>query len=197
VVNDLLSGQGLLLKAVTVVDATLIAVPSLTKNKNGQRGCEMHQSKKSNQWYFGMKCHSEADAASGLVHRVCGTSGNVNDVVEANSLMHRQESLVFVDASYQGVPKRPDATVGVNWRIALRLSRQQVLDRAGEIDADALVDQIRKLKASVRAKLQQPFRVIKRQFDHVNVRYRGLKRNTAQPVTLFALSNLRWHAGDC
>lgn len=191
VVNDLLISQGLLLKAGTVVDATLIAAPSSTKNKDGQRDPEMHQSKKGNQWYFGMKCHIGVDADSGLVHTVRGTSGNVNDVVEANSLLHRDESVVFADAGYQGAARRPDAKPGVDWRIALGPGRRRALDKGNQIDA--LIDQVEKLKASVRAKVEHPFRVIKRQFGHVKVRYRGLKKNTAQLITLFALSNL-WMA---
>jgi IS5 family transposase len=191
VVNDLLISQGLLLKAGTVVDATLIAAPSSTKNKDGQRDPEMHQSKKGNQWYFGMKCHIGVDADSGLVHTVRGTSGNVNDVVEANSLLHRDESVFFADSGYQGAARRPDAKPGVDWRIALGPGRRRALDKGNQIDA--LIDQVEKLKASVRAKVEHPFRVIKRQFGHVKVRYRGLKKNNAQLLTLFALSNL-WMA---
>ena len=92
-VNDLLSGQGLLLKAGTMVDATLIAALTSTKNKDGERDPEMHQSKKGNQWFSGMKAHIGVDAESGLMHTVRGTAGNVNDVVEANNgLLHGQES---------------------------------------------------------------------------------------------------------
>ena len=187
-VNDLLIGKGLLLKAGTVVDATLIAAPSSTKNKQGQRDPEMHQSKKGNQWFFGMKAHIGVDAHSGLVHTVRGTAGNVNDVVQANSLLHGQESVAFGDAGYQGAAKRPDAKPGVNWRIAMRPGKRRALDKTNAIDA--LIDKVEKLKASVRAKVEHPFRVIKRQFGHTKVRYRGLKKNTAQLVTLFALSNL-------
>ena len=191
VVNDLLSGKGLWLKAGTVVDATLIVAPSSTKNKDGRRDPEMHHSKKGNEWYFGMKCHIGADADSGLVHTVRATAGNVSDVVEANSLLHRQEHVVFADAGYQGAAKRVDAKAGVNWRIALRPGQRRALDKGNPIDV--LIDQVEKLKASVRAKVEHPFRVIKCQFGHVKVRYRGLKKNTAQLVTLFALSNL-WMA---
>ena len=109
IVNDMLVGKGLLLKAGTVMDATLIAAPSSTKNASGERDPEMHQSKKGNQWYFGMKAHIGVDAESGLVHTVRGTSGNVNDVVEGNALLHGQESAVFADAGYQGAHKRADA----------------------------------------------------------------------------------------
>ena len=187
-VNDLLTGKGLLLKAGTVVDATLIAAPSSTKNAGGKRDPEMHQSKKGNQWYFGMKAHIGVDADSGLVHTVRGTAGNVSDVVEANSLLHGQESVVFCDAGYQGAHKRADAQPDLQWHIAMRPGKRRTLDKANEIDA--LVDKVEKLKASIRAKVEHPFRVIKRQFGHVKVRYRGLQKNTAQVITLFALSNL-------
>ena len=190
-VNDLLRGKGLLLKAGTVVDATLIAAPSSTKNKDGQRDPEMRQSKKGNQWFFGMKAHIGVDADSGLVHTVRGTAGNVGDVIEANNLLHGHESDAFGDAGYQGAAKRPDARPGVDWHVAMRPGKRRALDKDNVIDA--LTDQVEQLKASVRAKVEHPFRVIKRQFGHVKVRYRGLAKNTAQLVTLFALSNL-WMA---
>ena len=190
-VNALLSGKGLLLRVGTVVDATLIAAPSSTKNRSGERDPEMHQSKKGNQWYFGMKAHIGVDAESGLVHTVRGTSGNVNDVVEANALLHGQESEAFGDAGYQGAHKRPDAKEGVRWNIAMRPGKRAALDKTRVVGQ--LTDQLERLKASIRAKVEHPFRVIKRQFGHVKVRYRGLKKNTAQLTTLFALSNL-WMA---
>ncbi|ABM10413.1 IS5 family transposase (plasmid) [Paenarthrobacter aurescens TC1] len=188
-VNGLLSAKGLLLKAGTVVDATLIAAPSSTKNREGERDPEMHQSKKGQQWYFGMKAHIGVDAESGLVHTVQGTSGNVNDVVEANSLLHGEETVVFTDAGYQGADKRPDAKPGVTWHVAMRPGKRRALDTEHN-EADALLEKIERIKAGVRAKVEHPFRVIKRQFGHVKVRYRGLKKNTAQLKTLFALSNL-------
>jgi len=187
-VNELLRGKGLLLKAGTVVDATLIAAPSSTKNASGERDPEMHQSKKGNQWYFGMKAHIGVDAESGLVHTVRGTSGNVNDVVEANALLHGEESDVFADAGYQGAHKRPDARKGVTWHVAMRPGKRRALDKSRR--SHGLIDEIEQLKASMRAKVEHPFRVIKRQFGHVKVRYRGLKKNTAQLSTLFALANL-------
>ena len=187
-VNEQLTHQGLLLKAGTVVDATLIAAPSSTKNKDGARDPEMHQSKKGQQYYFGMKAHIGVDAESGLVHTVRGTAGNVADVVEANSLLHGQERVAFGDAGYQGVVKRPDANAKVSWHVAMGPGKRRALDKSQPIDA--LTHQIERLKASVRAKVEHPFRVIKRQFGHVKVRYRGLAKNTAQLKTLFALSNL-------
>jgi IS5 family transposase len=190
-VNDILTERGLLLKTGTVVDATLIAAPTSTKNKDKARDPEMHSSKKGNQWYFGMKAHIGADAESGLVHTVRGTSGHVSDIAEANTLLHGDEALAFGDAGYQGVQMRPDAKADVTWHIAMRPGKRRALDKDNE--ADALLDKAEKLKASVRAKVEHPFRVIKRQFGFVKVRYRGLKKNTAQLFTLFALSNL-WMA---
>ena len=187
-VNELLTSQGLLLKVGTVVDATLIAAPSFTKNKDHKRDPDMHSSKKGEQMYFGMKAHIGADADSGLVHTVRGTWGNVHDVTEGNSLLHGQEVMGFGDAGYQGVDKRPDAKQGVKWHIAMRPGKRRALNRDNA--ADALIDQAERLKAGIRAKVEHPFRVIKRQFGYVKVRYRGLKKNTAQLVTLFALSNL-------
>jgi IS5 family transposase len=187
-VNDLLTAKGLLLKAGTVVDATLIAAPTSTKNKDKTRDPDMHSSKKGNQWYFGMKAHIGADAESGLVHTVRGTPGHVSDIAEGNTLLHGDESVAFGDAGYQGIEKRADATPDVTWHVAMRPGKRKALDKDNE--ADAMIDKAEKLKAGVRAKVEHPFRVIKRQFGFVKVRYRGLKKNTAQLVTLFALSNL-------
>ena len=190
-INELLQAKGLLLRAGTVVDATLIAAPSSSKNASGQRDPEMHQSKKGKQWYFGMKAHIGVDADSGLVHTVRGTAGNVSDVVQAASLLHGQEVDAFGDAGYQGADKRPDAKAGVRWHIAMRPGKRRALDKSRLVDE--LSDQLERIKARIRAKVEHPFRVIKRQFGHVKVRYRGLKKNTAQLHTLFALSNL-WMA---
>ena len=188
-VNDLLSAQGLLLKAGTAVDATLIAAPSSTKNKDKARDPEMHSSQKGNEWHFGMKAHIGVDADSGLVHTVRGTSGNVSDVVEGNSLLHGQETDVYADAGYQGAEKRPDAKKDVTWHVAMRPGKRRALDKDNK-PIDALIEQVEKIKASIRAKVEHPFRVIKRQFGYTKVRYRGLMKNTLQLTTLFALSNL-------
>ena len=191
-VNDLLSSQGLLLRQGSAVDATLIAAPSSTKNKEGKRDPEMHSSKKGNQWYFGMKAHIGVDADSGLVHSVRGTAGHVADVTEGSSLLHGEEAIVFADAGYQGADKRPDANPSVRWHVAMRPGKRKKLDKAGN-PIDALIEKVEKLKASIRAKVEHPFRVVKRQFGYVKARYRGLKKNTLQLKTLFALSNL-WMA---
>ena len=187
-VNEQLSSKGLLLRVSTAVNATLIAAPTSTKNKDKARDPEMHSSKKGNQWYFGMKAHIGVDADSGLVHTLRNTAGHSHDINEGNSLLHGQEQLVFADASYQGIEKRPDAKADVICHIAMRPGKRKKLDKTHE--ADAMLDQAEKLKAGVRAKVEHPFRVLKRQFVDVKVRYRGLKKNTRQLMTLFALSNL-------
>ena len=186
-INELLRSKGLMLRAGTVVDATLISAPTSTKNASGERDPEMHQTKKGNQWYFGMKAHIGADAESGLVHTVIGTAANVHDVTQGNALLHGDESDAFGDAGYQGAAKREDA--GLNqWHVAMRPGKRRALDLSRK--SHALVDEIERTKASIRAKVEHPFRVIKQQFGFAKVRYRGLAKNTAQLTTLFALSNL-------
>ena len=186
IINDKLTAQALMLKAGTVVDATLIAAPSSTKNKDGKRDPEMHQTKKGNQWHFGMKAHIGVDAESGLMHTVIGTAANVNDVTQGHALLHGKETVVFADAGYQGASKRAEAT-GVNWHVAMRPGKRQ---QQKHMPWTELTERAEKLKASVRAKVEHPFRVIKRQFGHNKARYRGLAKNTAQLMTLFALSNI-------
>ena len=118
-VNDILMAKGLMLRTGTAVDATLISAPSSTKNAEGERDPEMKQTRKGNNWYFGMKAHIGVDAASGLVHTVVGTSANVNDLTVAGRLLHGQEHAAFGDAGYQGVHKRPEAA-GPAWHVAMR-----------------------------------------------------------------------------
>ena len=191
VVNELLGAKGLLLRTGTVVDATLIAAPSSTKNASGERDPEMKHSQKGQQWYFGMKAHIGVDAESGLAHTVRVTTGSVNDVVEANALLHGKKAEAWGDIGYQGVDKRADANDNARWNIAMRPGQRKQLDKTKLVEQ--LTDQLEHIKASIRARVEHLFRVIKRQFGHVKVRYRGLKKNTAQLHTLFALSNL-WMA---
>jgi len=188
-VNELLTQRGLLLKVGTAVDAFLLTDTSTTKNKDKALDPEMHSSKKGNQWYFGMKVHIGVDADSGLVHTVHGTSGHVSDISEGNTLLHGQESIAFGEAGYQGIEKRPDAKSDVNWQNAMGSGKRKALDKENE--ADALIDQTEKIKAGIRAKVVRPSQIIKRQFGFDKVRYKGLKKNTAQLIALFSLSNLR------
>lgn len=187
-VNATLAAQGLLLKEGTAIDATLIAAPSSTKNSTSTRDPEMHQTKKGNQWHFGMKAHIGVDADSGLVHTVMGTAANVNDVTQAHHLVHGDESEVFADAGCQGVDKRVDTqAIDTQWHVAMRPGQRRLLDKSDP--RDAIAEQLEHVKARIRAKVKHPFRVIKRQFGHMKVRYRGLAKNTAQLHTLFVLSH--------
>ncbi len=192
VINGYLGDRGLSLRQGTIVDATLINAPSSTKNKDGKRDPEMHQTKKGNQYYFGMKAHIGVDEASGLVHSVVGTPANVADVTQVDKLLHGDESVVCADAGYTGVEKRSEHEGReVIWQVAERRSKYKKLNKNGVIYK--AYRKIERAKAQTRAKVEHPFRVIKRQFGYTKVRFRGLAKNTAQLVTLFALSNL-WMA---
>lgn len=193
-INGHLAEKGLFLREGTIVDATLIAAPPSTKNEAGKRDPDMHQSKKGNQWYFGMKAHIGVDAHSGLVHTVIGTAGNVSDISQAQALLHGEEQAAFGDAGYQGVEKRPESSgATVAWHVAEKPSKIRTL--AGTALGD-LVAQVEHAKASIRAKVEHPFHVVKNLFKHKKTRYKGLGKNTAQLLTLFGLANLilarRW-----
>ena len=188
-VNRYLSRKGLLLKQGSIVDATIIAAPSSTKNADGERDPEMHQTKKGNQWHFGMKAHIGADADSGLVHTVTTTPANQADVAVVDELLHGKEEVVYADAGYTGADKRVERK-NLRWEIAAKRGKVQAM-KDGR--AKRTVEKAEKRKASIRAKVEHPFRVIKRQFGLVKVRFRGLAKNTAHIITLFALSNL-WMA---
>lgn len=192
VINGYLGDRGLSLRQGTIVDATLINAPSSTKNKDGKRDPDMHQAKKGNQYYFSMKAHIGVDEESGLVHSVVGTAANVADVTQVDKLLHGEENMVGADAGYTGVEKRPEHEGReVIWQIAARRSTYKKLSKRSALYKAKR--KIEKAKAQVRAKVEHPFRVIKRQFGYVKTRFRGLAKNTAQLVTLFALSNL-WMA---
>jgi len=188
-VNAHLSRKGLLLKKGSIVDATIIAAPSSTKNAEGERDPEMHQTKKGNQWHFGMKAHIGVDVDSGLVHTVTTTAANEADVEQVADLLHGKEEHVWADSGYRGAQNRV-ARDGLTWHIAARPSD---IAKMPEGKAKAQVRKDEHHKASIRAKVEHPFRVIKRQFGLVKVRFRGLQKNTAHLLTLFALSNL-WMA---
>lgn len=187
-INELLRTRGLMLKAGTAIDATLIHAPSSTKNSSGERDPEMHQTKKGNQWFFGMKAHIGVDADSGLVHSVAGTAANVHDLTPVNELLHGEETQVHTDAGYQGIEKREELKHhSVQWQVAMRPGRRRALP---DNPMGQIMRKLEETKARIRAKVEHPFRVIKRQFGYTKVRYRGLAKNTAQLQTLFALSNL-------
>jgi IS5 family transposase len=187
-INIHLAQKGLLLREGTVVDATIIAAPSSTKNQDGKRDPEMHQTKKGNQWHFGMKAHIGVDADSGLTHTVVTTPANVSDVTQAHALLHGDEAAAFGDAGYQGVEKREEnRNSGVSWHVALRPGKRRALP---DTESGRLAEQVEQIKASVRAKVEHPFHIVKNRFGHKKARYRGLAKNTSQLMTLFGLANL-------
>lgn len=197
-INAHLAEKGLFLREGTIVDATLIAAPPSTKNKEGKRDSEMHSSKKGNQWHFGMKAHIGVDAQSGLVHTLVGTAGNVADVTQAQALLHGDETDVFGDAGYQGVEKREEnLALPVTWHVAMRPSKRKTLSKTA---VDELLEKIEHTKASIRAKVEHPFHVVKNLFRHRKARYKGLAKNTAQLFSLFGFANLvlarRWLFGS-
>jgi IS5 family transposase len=187
-IRDHLAREGLLLREGTLVDATLIAAPPSTKNRDRARDPDMHQAKKGNQWHFGMKAHIGVDLDSGLVHTVLTTPANVNDVTQAHGLLHGQETVALGDAGYQGVAKRPEnQDAPVTWHVALRPGVRRALpdDALGRLQ-----ERIERVKASLRAKVEHPFHIIKNLFKYRKARYRGLAKNQAQLFTLFGLANL-------
>src|SRR5271170_3742960 len=149
-VSALLSERKLLMREGTIVDATIIAAPSSTKNAHKERDPEMHQTRKGNQWHFGMKAHIGVDAQSGLVHSVTGTAANVADITQAGALLHGGEADAFGDAGYQGVHKREEAQ-GPRWHVALRPGKRRQLDPSHTWAR--LLEQAEQLKASIRAKV--------------------------------------------
>lgn len=189
-VNAHLTEKGLLLKRGTIVDATIIAAAPSTKNKDKARDPEMHQTKKGNQWYFGMKAHIGVDGDSGLVHTVVTTAANASDVSQVEHLLHGKETAVHGDAGYIGAEKRVAATRKREWHIAEKRGRVKAMEEGPLKEA---TKELETLKARYRARVEHPFRVVKRQFGFQKVRFKGLLKNTAQVLTLFALSNL-WMA---
>ena len=188
-INATLTEKGLLMRSGTIVDATIINAPCSTKNSDGKRDADMHQTKKGNQCFFGMKAHIGADAESGLVHTVTTTAANVADVTETAALLHGQERTVFADAGYTGADKRTELQgVGVDWQIAARRSTVKKVDAKRPLRA--VLDALEHAKASIRAKVEHPFHVVKNLFRHRKARYKGLRKNTAQIVMLFGLANL-------
>ena len=189
-INADLAARGLLLRAGTLVDATLIAAPPSTKNKEKQRDPEMHQTKKGNQWYFGMKAHIGADRDSKLVHTVVVTAANVADVTKAAQLLHGEETQVHADAGYTGVEKRAEIVAlgrQIDWQVACKRGLIKALAEGAEKEACKAVE---KAKASVRAFVEHPFHIVKNLFGYRKVRYRGLAKNGHQLYTLFGLANV-------
>jgi IS5 family transposase len=186
-VSAMLEEHGLLMRQGTIVDATIIAAAPSTKNKTKSRDPEMHQTKKGNQWHFGMKAHIGVDVASGVVHTLTGTAANEADINQTAALLHGWEQAVFADAGYTGAYKRPElADRDVSWNIAIKRSIIKALPQP----LRDLAEPVERALAQVRAWAEHPFHIVKNLFRHKKLRYRGLFKNTAQLHALFALGNL-------
>ncbi len=184
--NQIFEKEGWIMRGGSIVDATIIAAPSSTKNATGERDPEMRQTKKGNQWYFGMKAHIGADAGTGYVHSVSATAANVHDLDEAVNLVRADDEVVYTDAGYQGAQKRPEIAGDehlsqVEWRVA---ARKGVLKTMTEHDRA-----VESRKAAVRAKVEHPFLVVKRDFGFTKTRYRGITKNLNHLHVLFASAN--------
>jgi IS5 family transposase len=186
-VGAMLEERGLLMRQGTIVDATIIAAPPSTKNKEKSRDPEMHQTRKGNQWHFGMKAHVGVDVASGVVHSVAGTAANEADINHMAAVLHGREEAVFADAGYTGADKRPEhCDRDVSWNIAIKRGIIKALPKGLRDWAEP----VERALSQVRAPVEHPFHVVKNLFRHKKLRYRGLAKNTAQLYALFALANL-------
>ena len=188
----LLESEGLILHRGTIVDSTLIASPSSTKNKEKSRDPEAHQSKKGNQWHFGYKAHIGADTDTGLIHTLETTAGNVSDVSMTSKLLTGKEEEVHGDAGYVGAEKREDAVTRnkfgrkIKYRICRRPSTLKKLSRSGQYKARKAEHR----KSSVRCKVEHVFGVVKNLFRCRKTRYRGKAKVDSQLKMVFALANL-------
>src|SRR3954447_25733462 len=176
-VSAMLEARGLLMRQGTIVDATIIAAPPSTKNKSKSRDPEMHQTRKGNQWHFGMKAHIGVDVASGVVHTVIGTAANEADINQTAALLHDEEEDVFGDAGYTGADKRPKLEdCDVSWNIAIKRGIIKALPKALRDWAEAVESAL----SQVRAWVEHPFHIVKNVFRHKKLRYRGLADSPAQ-----------------
>lgn len=183
IVNALLTEKGYFMKKGTIVDATLIAAPSSTKNAEGKRDPEMSQTKKGNQWYFGMKGHIGVDADSGLVHSICATTAKAADITMLHQLLTGEERAVFGDKAYsKEEDKRTARKTGVFYAMSDKGKPYHPLSSSQR--------KKNRKHSSVRSKVEHPFHVIKNLWHFTKVRYRGLQKNGLQLHTLFALVNL-------
>ena len=182
--NKNLEKNGLRLSEGSIVDTTIISAPCTTKNSTGERDPEMHQTRKGNEWHFGMKMHIGFDDTLGLIRSINATAANVHDIVPTDKLLHGEEQRVFGDTGYLGIQKRDEHKhrENVSWFIAKRPGTRK------KLNADKL--KAEKIKASIRAKVEHPFRHIKQVFGYSEVRYRGLAKNTNRLHLLAAFSNL-------
>ncbi len=177
-----LTEKGLLLREGTIVDATIISAPSSTKNQGKTRDKEMKQTKKGNQWYFGMKAHVGTDTRKGLAHSVVVTDAAVHDSQVMDELLHGEEQAVYGDRAYTSEKKRQEYEVrGINWRVNRKACRHYQLT-----PEDVAYN---RRQSQIRAKGEHAFLVVKHLWHYQKVRYKGLFKNAVQVFSLFALAN--------
>ena len=185
-VNVHLEAKGLRIATGTIVDATIIHAPSSTSNASGERDPQMHQTRKGNQWYFGMKAHIGVDAKSGIVHSVCSTAASVADCHMLPDLLHGEERKVWGDGGYQGQAAAIRKAAPHAQDMTCRRTRYK-----GRVDE--LQRKKNRSKSRIRAKVEHPFRILKRIFGFEKVRYRGIAKNHNRLCACFALANLYLH----
>jgi IS5 family transposase len=182
-INAYLQENGLKVSTGTIVDATIIDAPSSTKNKDGERDPEMHQTRKGNQWYFGMKAHIGADSQTKLIHSVAATAANVHDSQLLGDLLHGDETRVWGDSAYAGQGE----VIRENAPKAKDFTNKKGCRNRPLSDEDAAKN---RTKSKVRAKVEHPFLVLKRIFGFNKVRYRGLDKNANRLFVACGLVNL-------
>lgn len=181
-IRERLTQQRLLLQAGTIVDATIIHAPSSTKNAAQARDPEMHQTRKGNQWYFGMKLHVGTDI-HGLVHSLTATDAAVADITQLPALLHGQERVLYGDRAYWSEDHRQTcAAAGFRYRVNRRGTEQHPVSRQWR--------KINRARSRIRARGEHAFHVVKRLWGFAKVRYRGLAKNIARAFTMFGLANL-------
>lgn len=184
VVNLYLDRKGIRISTGTIVDATILPAPSSTKNEKKERDPEMHQTKKGNQYYFGAKAHIGVDSKEGIVHSVCTSAASVHDKHMLPDLLHGEEKKVWGDGGYQGQTE----TIHEAAPQAQDMTCRRVKNNKGEVDEDR--KRRNRTKSRVRAKVEWPFRILKRVFGYTKVRYRGIVKNHHWHLVAFALVNL-------
>lgn len=189
-INAHLAEQGLFMREGTIVDATIVAAAPSTKNKAKQRDPEMKQTRKGKQYYFGMKAHIGVDAVTGLTHNVAATSANVADVTMAGYLVREDDKRVYGDAGYTGMWKYLDEEKDAADSRCCVAAKRGTIKKMEDSPMKTLLLKYEKGKASIRAKVEHPFHVIKNLFGYRKVRYKGLAKNQVQLFTLFGLANL-------
>lgn len=191
-IGQLLESKGCMMRGGTIVDATIIQAPSSTKNASGERDEEMHQTKKGNQWYFGMKAHIGVDAGSGYTHTLTVTPANAHDITQASELIREDDETVYGDAGFIGIEKRPEILSDEKKsRIDYRINRRPgTLSRKYQGYALEMERVEERRKSSVRSKVEHPFRIVKVLFGYRKTVYRGLSKNLNRLYTLFGSANL-------